>query len=83
MSTDNVKNSLLPIMATAYLFQFLDKSALSYTAVLGLRDDLHLTGNEYSWSSAIYYFGYLVATYPIAGVLLVRLPVAKVISVTM
>ncbi|KAM0549175.1 hypothetical protein ACHAPJ_009484 [Fusarium lateritium] len=74
---------LLPIMAAAYLFQFLDKTALSYTAILGLREDLKLQGEDYSWSSAIYYFGYLVATYPVAGVLLVRLPVAKVLAITM
>ncbi|PNP79309.1 hypothetical protein FNYG_07385 [Fusarium nygamai] len=74
---------LLPIMAFAYLFQFLDKTALSYTAILGLREDLHLKGEEYGWASAIYYFGYLVATYPIAGVLLVRFPIAKVIAITM
>ncbi|KAF5596699.1 DAL5-Allantoate ureidosuccinate permease [Fusarium pseudocircinatum] len=74
---------LLPIMAFAYLFQFLDKTALSYTAILGLREDLHLKGEEYGWASAIYYFGYLVATYPIAGVLLVRYPIAKVIAITM
>lgn len=70
-------------MAFAYLFQFLDKTALSYTAILGLREDLHLKGEEYGWASAIYYFGYLVATYPIAGVLLVRYPIAKVIAITM
>ncbi|KAF9775593.1 hypothetical protein IL306_006288, partial [Fusarium sp. DS 682] len=74
---------LLPIMAFAYFFQFLDKTALSYTAILGLREDLHLKGEEYVWASAIYYFGFLVATYPIAGVLLVRMPIAKVIAVTM
>ncbi|KAG5815079.1 hypothetical protein H9Q74_010630 [Fusarium xylarioides] len=49
---------LPPIMAFAYLFQFLDKTALSYTAILGLREDLHLKGEEYGWASAIYYFGY-------------------------
>ena len=70
-------------MAMAYLFQFLDKAALSYTAILGIREDLHLTGSEYSWSSAIYYFGYLIATYPIAGVLMVRYPVAKLISASL
>ncbi|KAK3900814.1 allantoate permease [Staphylotrichum tortipilum] len=74
---------LLPIMATAYLFQFLDKAALSYTAILGIRADLHLTGSQYSWSSAIYYFGYLIATYPVAGVLMVRYPVGKLISASL
>ncbi|KAG8405861.1 hypothetical protein J3459_020912 [Metarhizium acridum] len=49
---------LLPVMAFSYLFQFLDKSALGFTAIMGLRTDLRLTGEGYSWSSGIYYFGY-------------------------
>ncbi|KID61220.1 Major facilitator superfamily domain, general substrate transporter, partial [Metarhizium brunneum ARSEF 3297] len=57
---------LLPVMALSYMFQFLDKTALNSTAILGLREDLHLTGEEYSWSSGIYYFGYLAASYPAA-----------------
>ncbi|CAI7630865.1 unnamed protein product [Penicillium pancosmium] len=70
---------LLPVMALSYLFQYLDKSALASTAIMGLRDDLSLTGEEYSWSSGIYYFGYLVASYP-AGVLMVRWRVGKFIT---
>ncbi|KAJ5764585.1 MFS allantoate transporter [Penicillium manginii] len=70
---------LLPVMALSYLFQYLDKSALASTAIMGLREDLNLTGEEYSWSSGIYYFGYLVASYP-AGVLMVRWRVGKFIT---
>ncbi|KAJ5973267.1 MFS allantoate transporter [Penicillium waksmanii] len=70
---------LLPVMAFSYLFQYLDKSALASTAIMGLREDLDLTGEEYSWSSGIYYFGYLVASYP-AGVLMVRWRVGKFIT---
>ncbi|QLI74826.1 uncharacterized protein G6M90_00g113860 [Metarhizium brunneum] len=70
---------LLPVMALSYMFQFLDKTALNSTAILGLREDLHLTGEEYSWSSGIYYFGYLAASYP-AAVLMVRWHVGKLIS---
>lgn len=69
-------------MAVSYMFQFLDKSALSYTAILGLREDLHLSGSQFSWSNSIYYFGYLLASYP-AGVLMVRYPVAKTIAASM
>lgn len=61
------------------MFQFLDKMALSYTSILGLQQDLHLTGNEYSWSSSIYYVGYLVASYP-AAILMVRWRVGKLIA---
>lgn len=66
-------------MAVSYLFQFLDKSALGYTAIMSLRSDLSLSGLEYSWASGIYYVGYLLASYP-AGWLMVRLPVGKTIA---
>ncbi|KAH7137454.1 major facilitator superfamily domain-containing protein [Dactylonectria estremocensis] len=74
-----IDTCLLPIMAISYMFQFLDKSALSYTAIMGLRDDLKLQGTDYSWASSIYYFGYLIASY-IAGVIMVRYPIGKTIT---
>ncbi|KAJ5301970.1 hypothetical protein N7508_006833 [Penicillium antarcticum] len=50
---------VLPIMVFAYMLAFLDKQALGYTALMGIREDLHLVGNQYNWSSSIFYFGYL------------------------
>ena len=64
------------------MFQYLDKSALSLTAILGLHKDLHLTGSDYSWSNSVYYFGYIVASYP-AAALMVRLPTGKTIAGSM
>ncbi|KJZ75222.1 hypothetical protein HIM_05416 [Hirsutella minnesotensis 3608] len=72
---------LLPVMALSYMFQFLDKSALAFTAIMDLPKDLHLAGTDFSWASGIYYIGYLVASYP-AGVLMVRWRVAKTIAVS-
>ncbi|KAL3496565.1 hypothetical protein BJX62DRAFT_232234 [Aspergillus germanicus] len=69
-------------MAISYMFQFLDKSAMSFTSILGLEGDLDLKGNDYSWESSIYYFGYLAASYA-AALLLVRFPVGKMISISM
>lgn len=66
-------------MALSYFFQFLDKTALGGAAILGVREDLHLSGSEYSWSSGIYYFGYLIASYP-AGYIMVRWKVGKMIA---
>lgn len=68
-------------MAVSYMFQFLDKAALSFTAILGLIEDLKLTGEDYSWATAIYYFGYLLATFP-AGWVMVRWRVGKLIGTT-
>ena len=66
-------------MGLSYMFQFLDKSALSYTAIMGLQNDLKMNGEQYSWASGIYYFGYLAASYP-AATLIVRFPVARTIA---
>jgi hypothetical protein len=76
---DAEHHSLLPIMGLSYMFQFLDKSALGYTAIMGLQTDLKMTGEQYSWASGIYYFGYLAASYP-AAALMVRFPVARTIA---
>ncbi|KAF4546006.1 Major facilitator superfamily [Lasiodiplodia theobromae] len=70
---------LLPVLAISYMFQFLDKQAMGYTAILDLRKDLHLTGQSYSWAGSIFYFGYLAASWPIAH-LLVRFPVGKTLA---
>lgn len=66
-------------MALSYLFQFLDKSAMGYTSILGLRTDLHMHGQDYSWASSIFYFGYLAFSFP-ASVLLVKFRVGKVLA---
>lgn len=68
-------------MAISYMFQFLDKSALAYTSILGLREALDLQGSQFSWSNSIYYFGYLAASYP-CGLLMVRYPVGKIIALS-
>lgn len=68
-------------MCVTYMFQFLDKSALSNAAILGIRPNLALTGGDYSWAAAIYYFGFLVASHPAAWIM-VRMPVAKFMAVS-
>lgn len=55
---------LLPLMIITYGIQVLDKVVLGYAAIYGLREDLNLVGQEYSWASAIFYFGYLFWEYP-------------------
>lgn len=40
---------ILPFMCLVNALNFLDKTALSYGAIMGLTTDLHLHGTEYSW----------------------------------
>lgn len=62
--------------------QYLDKVTLSYAAVYGLRKDLNLVGQDYSWANSIFYFGYLVGEFP-ANYLIQKLPIGKFASVNL
>ncbi|KAE8149346.1 major facilitator superfamily domain-containing protein [Aspergillus avenaceus] len=58
---------LMPVMCFTYGLQYYDKAILSQAAIFGLREDLMIEdGLKYSWVSLIFYFGYLVGTYPIS-----------------
>ncbi|KAI9816005.1 MAG: hypothetical protein M1827_001997 [Pycnora praestabilis] len=56
--------TIAPLLAAVYFLQFLDKTTLSYTAVMGIRTDTHLVGQNYSDLSMLFYIGFLVAEFP-------------------
>src|ERR1700761_9254115 len=43
---------ILPLIAVNYAFFYIDKTTLSYAAIFGIRDDLHLHGMQYNWLSS-------------------------------
>lgn len=51
--------TIAPLLAAVYFLQFLDKTTLSYTAVMGIRTDTHLKGQDYSDLSMLFYIGTL------------------------
>ena len=55
---------------------------MGYAAILGLRADLNLVGQDYSWASSLFYFGYLTASGFVA-ILLVRLPIGRFMAIAM
>lgn len=71
---------ILPFLCITYALQFIDKTSLGYSSVYGLLTDTHLAGQQYSWTSSIFYFGYLLAEYPGIAVLQ-KFPVAKFLGV--
>ncbi|KAI9166392.1 transporter [Paramyrothecium foliicola] len=73
---------LMPLLIVSYGLQYLDKTSLAYSAILGLREDLNLVGQQFSWASSIFYIGYLVASYPIS-LGFVRFPLGKYLSILM
>lgn len=71
---------LMPVMCLLYCFQFIDKMANSFASIMGMREDLHMVGNQYSWSGTSFYLGYLVLEFPVS-LLLQRFPVSKTVSI--
>ncbi|THY92537.1 MFS general substrate transporter, partial [Aureobasidium pullulans] len=55
---------IIPLLGICYFFYYVDKTTLSYAAIFGIKKDLDLTGDEYSWLSSIFYFGWLVWAIP-------------------
>ncbi|KAK7216807.1 hypothetical protein V2G26_004810 [Clonostachys chloroleuca] len=50
---------IVPLMFACYLMQFLDKVILNYAAVMGLKKDLNLQGNDFSNVATFLFVGLL------------------------
>lgn len=72
---------LMPLLCGTYLLQYIDKQSLSYAAVFDLFESTNTDSNQYSWLVSLFYFGYLVAEWPMSYVAQ-RLPTGKVVSVS-
>jgi ACS family allantoate permease-like MFS transporter len=49
--------TIAPLLAVTYFLQYLDKTTLNYAAVMGIRTDTHLKGQDYSNLSMLFYVG--------------------------
>lgn len=67
---------ILPYLAVCYAFFYIDKTTLSYAAIFGIREDLKIHGQQYSWLSSIFYFGFLAWALP-TNFLMQRFPIGK------
>ncbi|KAJ5918163.1 hypothetical protein N7454_010538 [Penicillium verhagenii] len=56
-----------------------NKVSIGYAALLNLRADLGLVGDQYSWATSAFYFGYFAWSFPTTW-LIVRLPIGKYLS---
>ncbi|KAI0152690.1 putative MFS allantoate transporter [Xylariaceae sp. FL1272] len=71
---------ILPYLAVCYAFFYIDKTTLSYAAIFGIKDDLHLVGTQYSWLSSVFYFGFLFWAFP-TNFLMQHFPIGKYLGV--
>jgi MFS transporter, ACS family, allantoate permease len=69
------------MMAAITLFT-MDKATLSYSSIMGIQHDAHLTPNEYSWLGSIFSLGYMFANFPCA-LIIQKVPLSKWVVITM
>lgn len=71
---------ILPFITLVYGMNYVDKAALSWAVLFNLKKDINIDGSQYSWVSAIFYFGYLGAEYP-ANYIIHKFPVHRIICI--
>ena len=76
-----IDRRVLSVMVFTYFLQALDKGTLSFAVIMGIKDDLHLHGQQYSWLTTCIYIAILIVEYPI-NYLIQRLPVAKYLGIS-
>ncbi|KAI4813505.1 MFS transporter, partial [Aureobasidium sp. EXF-8845] len=70
-----IDRRVLVIMILTYFLQALDKGTMSFTSIMGIRDDLNL----FSWLTTCIYIAVLFVEYP-TNWIIQRVPVAKYLS---
>lgn len=71
---------IMPLICIVYFLQYIDKIAISYASVTGLKQSAHLVGNQFNWVASIFFFGQLAFEFPTIRLLQV-FPLAKYVSV--
>ncbi|KAJ7121937.1 major facilitator superfamily domain-containing protein [Mycena filopes] len=75
-----IDRHILPLMCVLYWVQYMDKTTLGSSAILGIKQATHLTTDEYNWLGTVFYLSYLVFEFP-QNLALQRFPVAKWMSI--
>lgn len=71
---------IIPLICLLYAVQFMDKLSNSYASIMGLRSDLNMHGDMYSWTGSAFYIGYLAFEFPCA-VALQKFPLMTTVSI--
>nr|XP_031859423.1 uncharacterized protein CI109_005067 [Kwoniella shandongensis]KAA5526495.1 hypothetical protein CI109_005067 [Kwoniella shandongensis] len=71
---------VLPLVTLSLFLGGTDKVILGTSATFGLKDDLHLVGQQYSWASSIIFFGSMLTVFPQSW-LCQKYPTGKIFSI--
>ncbi|KAK1533194.1 major facilitator superfamily transporter [Colletotrichum paranaense] len=74
-----IDKRVLVIMIGTYFLQAIDKGTMSFASIMGLQEDTHLKGQEFSWLTTCIYIAILFVEYP-QNYIIARVPIAKYLS---
>ncbi|EMD31558.1 hypothetical protein CERSUDRAFT_100231 [Gelatoporia subvermispora B] len=72
---------ILPMFCISQGLSFVDKTALNYGNLYGMKAALNMNGTQFDWVAGVFYLGYLVGNYP-DGWLLQHYQAGKVLAIT-
>lgn len=72
---------VMPLFCFLYMNQFMDKTSISFAAIMGVIKDYDMAGNKYSWTNSGFYLGYVFGA-PISAILLPKVPTVKFVAGT-
>ncbi|KAK0662907.1 putative transporter [Lasiodiplodia hormozganensis] len=75
-----IDRRVLPVMIFTYFLQALDKGTMSFASIMGIKEDLGLVGQQYSWLTTCIYIAVLIVEYP-TNWMIQRVPIAKYLSI--
>ncbi|KAJ7358609.1 major facilitator superfamily domain-containing protein [Mycena albidolilacea] len=70
---------ILPCFCVTQGLAYLDKTALNYANLFGMKADLHINTAQFAWFASIFYIGYLVSAEPMTW-MLQRYPTGRVLG---
>lgn len=70
----------MPLICLVYFLQYIDKTAVSYASVTGIKAATGLVGDDFNWVASIFFFGQLAFEFPTIR-LLQLFPLARYVSV--
>jgi ACS family allantoate permease-like MFS transporter len=71
---------IMPLICAVYFLQYLDKIAIGYASVTGIKTSANLHGNQFNWVSSIFFFGQLAFEFPTIR-LMQAFPLARYVAV--
>ncbi|KAK4065862.1 uncharacterized protein Triagg1_8414 [Trichoderma aggressivum f. europaeum] len=71
-----IDRRILAVMISTYFLQAIDKGTMSFASIMGIKNDTHLSGQDYNWLTTCVFITILIVEYP-QNYIIARVPIAK------